>query len=456
VKIKKAIRNLNFFEHCGITISMQFRSTNSHDPQVSFKDVVLHCLPPDGGLYVPSKAMDLRQLFLYMDEQTTYHELVAAVAPSLLQGELNPFSAARVAESAFDFEPELKQLDENYSLLTLYNGPTGNYKDFGIGFLAAVLEELLKSKRQAMILSSARGNSGISLGRAFQGRRGLTSVMLYPSGPIRGLDSAGFVPNGGNIIPIQIRGTLDDCQRLRNEILNDQTFAQRYNITSANAINLARLLPQAFYYLYAFVKLKKRLSGDLVFSVPSGNFGNLISGLYAWKFGLPASGFIAAMNANNAFGDFILGKKFEPRPVLATNSPALDVGSPSNYARLCSFYDEAPAVMRNMVFPASIDDDKTIKTMEQAWKQYGVLLDPHGAVAFAAARDFAQSDKLPGAHIVVLDTGHPAKEAGLVEAATGQRVPLPENLAELKKEANPIALIDPYLDVVESVIASCF
>ncbi|MCL2234013.1 MAG: threonine synthase, partial [Treponema sp.] len=139
---------------------MQFRSTNSHEPQASFKDVVLSCLPPDGGLYVPSKVMDLRQFFLYMDEQTSYPELVAAVAPSLLQGELNPFSAARVAESAFNFEPELKQLDENHSILNLYNGPTGNYKDFGIGFLAAVLEELLKNNRQAMILSAARGNSG--------------------------------------------------------------------------------------------------------------------------------------------------------------------------------------------------------------------------------------------------------------------------------------------------------
>jgi len=435
---------------------MQFRSTNSHEPQVFLKDVVLRCLPPDGGLYVPSKVMDLRQLFLYMGEQTTYHELVAAVAPSLLQGELNPFSAARVAESAFDFEPELTQLDENFSLLTLYNGPSGNYKDFGLAFLAAVLEELLKNKRQAMILSAVRGNSGMSLGRAFQGRRGLTSVMLYPSGPIRGLDSAAFVPNGGNIIPIQIKGTLDDCQRLRNEVINDRSFVQRYNVTSANAINLARLLPQAFYYLYAFVKLKKRLSGDLVFSVPSGNFGNLISGLYAWKFGLPASGFIAAMNANNALGDFMGGGRFEGRPVTATNSPALDVGSPSNYARLCSFYDEAPAVMRNMVFPASIDDDKTVKAMEQAWKQYGVLLDPHGAVAFAAAQDFARTDKFSGAHTVVLVTGHPAREAALVKAATGQTVSLPENLSVLKNEAKAIALIEPHLDIVESTIAQCF
>jgi len=435
---------------------MQFRSTNSHEPQVSFKDVILRCLPPDGGLYIPWKVIDLRQLFLDMDENTGFHKLVAAVAPALLHGELNPFSAARVAESAFDFEPEIKQLDEKFSILTLYNGPTGTFKDFGVAFLAAVLEELVKKNNHAMILSAARGDSGINLGRAFQGRRGITSVMLYPSGPIRGLDSAAFVPNGGNLLPIQIRGTLDDCQRLINETINDKPFAHRYKITSANAINLGRLLPQMFYYFYAFVKIKKLLSGDLFFSVPSGNFGNLISGLYAWKFGLPVNGFIAAMNANNAFGDFILGRKFEPRPVTATNSPALDVSIPSNYARFCSFYDEAPAVMRNMVFPASIDNDTTVITMEQVWKQYGVLLDPHGAVAFAAAKNFSKTDKFSGAHTVILVTGHPAREAGLVKTATGQNITLPEKLSLLKKEADPLALIDPHLGVLESAIASCF
>jgi len=435
---------------------MQFRSTKSHDLQVSFKEAVLHCLPPDGGLYVPSKVMDLRQFFLYMDEETSYHELVAAVAPALLQGDLNPLSAARVAESAFDFEPELQQLDENYSVLNLYNGPTGTFKDFGVAFFAAVLEEILKNNRRAMIISAARGDSGINLDRFFHGRRGITSVMLFPSGPIRGLDPAGFVPNGGNIIPIQIRGTLDDCQKLISEIINDRPFAVRHHITSANTINPGRLLPQAFYYLYAFIKIKKRLSGDLFFSVPSGNFGNLISGLYAWKFGLPVNGYIAAMNANNAFGDFIRGRRFRPRPLINTNSPALDVSIPVNFARLSSFYDEAPAVMRNMVFPASIDENDTIKTMEQVWKHYGILLDPHSAVAFAAARDFVKSEKFPCSHIIVLATGHPAREAALVETSTGQRVSLPEKLELLKKEVDPIALIDPQLDALEGAIASCF
>jgi threonine synthase len=433
---------------------MQFRSTRSPDPLVSFKDAILRCLPPDGGLYVPATVPDMRQFFLYMDADTSYPELVATVAPALLQGELNPFSAARVAESAFDFEPELKQLDDNFSVLSLYNGPTGVFKDFGVAFLAAAMEELLKNDGQAMILSAAREDTGFSIAHAFSGRRGISSVILYPSGPVRGLDPKSYSTNGGNVIPIQLRGTFDDCQRLVIEAIQDRPFADRYGITTANAINIGRLLPQVFYYLYAFIKLKKKLSGDLVFSVPAGNFGNLIAGLYAWKMGMPVNGFIAAMNANNAFGGYIRGKEFKAGKLIQTNSPALDVSVPSNYERLASFYAEAPAVMRNMVYPDSIDDKATLLAIEKAWKKYQIMLDPHGAVAFAAAQRLSQSKGFNG-HVVVLATGHPAKHADLVTQATGQPVDIPEKFTNLWKKTDPMADIPPQLDALEGAIASC-
>jgi threonine synthase len=434
---------------------MQFRSTKAHENPVPFKEAVLYCLPPEGGLYVPASVMDMRQFFLYMDTDTTYPELVATVAPGLLQGELNPFSASRVAGSAFDFEPELQQLDDQYSLLTLYNGPTGVFKDFGIAFLAAVLEELLKNNGPAMIVSAARGDTGVSIANAFHNRQNIISVMLYPSEAIRGLDPITYVPNGGNIIPIRIKGSFDECQQLVYEIIKDRPYAERYCITSANAINVGRLLPQSFYFLYAFVKTKKYLNGDLLFSVPSGNFGNLIAGLYAWKFGMPVNGFIAAMNANNAFEDYIKGQRFVPQPVKNTNSPALDVSKPSNYERLASFYDEAPVVMRNMVFPAMVNDEETLNAMEQFRKRYGIIIDPHAAVAYAAAE--RRSSKFePGSHVVILATGHPAKEAATVLQATGQTIEIPRRLSMLQKDAVPLAVIEPNLDALETAIASCF
>lgn len=436
---------------------MQFRSTKTTDTLVSFKDAVLHCLPPDGGLYVPDKVMDIRQFFLCMDEKTSFKELVTAVTPALLEGELNPLSAARVAESTFNFEPELIPLDERLSLLNLYQGPTGSYKDFGIAFLAAVMEEFITSNGQAVILSAVRGDSGVSVANAFMGCKKIYSVLAYPSGRACGLDPSQFACNGGNIIPIQVKGTFDDCQRLVIQAINDRSFAGRYGVTSANTINVGRLLPQVFFYLYAFIKVKKYLSGDLAFSVPSGNFGNLIAGLYAWKFGLPISGFIAAMNVNNAFGDYFNGKPFVPRQLVNTCAPALDVCIPSNYERLASFYQEAPAVMRNLVYPASIGDELALKTIENAWKKYRIYIDPHTAVAIAAAEQVAATQEWSGhVHTIALATGHPAKEASAVRRATGQEVPIPENILALQKVSKAIAVIPPDLEAFEGVIASCF
>jgi threonine synthase len=459
---------------------MYFRSTISKTPAVPFKEAILRCLPEEGGLYVPDSVPDLRPFFLYMGEETSYLELTAAVTPVLFEGDLNPLSASRIAESAFTFEPELIRLDDTFSVLNLYNGPTGVFKDFGITFLAALLEELLRGEK-AMVLSAARGNTGVAIARAFHGRKGIVTALLYPDEPIYGLDMADYVPSGGNLIPIRVKGTMDDCQELVGKVIHDKPFAERYRITSANAINPGRLLPQAFYFLYSFVKLKKQLTGDLVFSIPSGNFGNLIAALYAWRFGMPANGYIAAVNRNNSFAEFIQNKAalrldgagrlspqgsgggfnagpfelFTERPVVPTMSPALDISRPSNLERLASFYEAAPAVMRNMVFAESIDDEQTYLAMEKAWKAYHIHLDPHGAVAFAAAQRMAARRDFNG-HIVILATGHPAKYADSVFDAAGVRLTLPDKLASLTRQAEPIAEIEPDLEGLENAIAGCF
>jgi threonine synthase len=436
---------------------MQFRSTKSNLPLVSYREAVLKCLPEDGGLYVPEKAADIRELLSQMDEKTRFNELVTTIAPALLEGDVYPVSAARIAASAYNFAPELIRLDDDFSLLNLYNGPAGIFKDFGIAFLSAILEEFIEEGGQAMILAGARADTAASMAHAFSGRKGISLVLLYASGQIRGLDPSSFIQNGGNIIPIQVKGTFDDCQRLVVETINDRQFSARYNVTSSNTINAGRLLPQIFYYLYAFVQLKNSLGGDLVFSVPCGNFGNLIAGLYAWKFGMPVNGFIAAMNINNSFGDFIRGKPFIPKPLIYTNSPALDVSVPLNYERLASFYKEAPAVMRNMVYPASINNDLTVRTMEYFFKKYNMHIDPNTAVAFAAARSVNGESKCNGStHTIVLATGHPAREANLAEEAVGQSIDVPEAILALKKRCDPIAIISPQLDAFESAIASCF
>ncbi len=433
---------------------MQFRSTRSYKNQVSFKDAILHCLPPDEGLYIPSETVDMRQFFLYMNADTTFAELTAALTPELFQNELNPMAAARAAESVFDFEPELKILDEHHSVLNLFNGPSGYYKDFGCSFLASVMEELLKDDERVMIVSASMGDTGAGMAKAFQGRKRMTSVILFPRGEVRGLDPDTFVPNGGNILPIQIEGTQDDCQQLVRDMINDRPFSERYNITSANSINVGRLLPQSLYFLYAFIKIKKEIHGDLVFSVPSANFGHLIAGLYAWKFGMPVNGFIAAMNTNNSFGDFIRGKPFRAKPLVSTNTPSLDVANPTNYERLAAFYEESPAVMKNMVFPCSVSDETTLKTIRKLWDRYGIMMDAHGAVGFAGAESFLANDD-SDSHVIIPVSRHPSKSAELIYKATGKIPDMPQHLQELTKEVQPVAVIPAQLDLLEAAIASC-
>jgi threonine synthase len=418
---------------------------------------MINCLPDDGGLFVPDRTIDFRQFFLHMDEKTTFNELVTAVAPMFFKDCLNPVSASRVTQNAFNFQPELIKLDNNFSLLNLYNGPTGVFKDFGIAFFSAIFEEFLEKNDQARILCAARPDTGVSMAHAFSGRRGILLVLVYPSGQIHGLDPSVFVQNGGNIIPIQVKGTFDDCQRLVIDTIIDRKFSERYKVTSANSINVGRLFPQIFYFLYAFIQIKNAISGDLIFSVPSGNFGSLIAGLYAWKFGMPVNGFIAAMNKNNSMGDYILGKPFIPSRHVTTNSPSLDVCFPGNHERLISFYEEAPAVMRNMVYPASIDDDLTLETIGEVYKNYNIFIDPHTAVAFAAAQKIIEQRELKGhAHTIVLATGHPAKYANTVEKATGKEIAIPASLVALQKQCDPIAVIPPQLEAFESAIVSCF
>jgi threonine synthase len=446
---------------------MMFRSTKSEYPLASFKEAMLRCLPSDGGLYVPDQAEDLKSLFLHMDNKNSFNELVASVALSFLEEGVNFVSAAKIAaakitaatltDSAYSFQPELIKLDNNLALLNLYNGPTGCFKDFGIAFMSAMLEVFIKPDHQIMIISAAKPDTGVSMAHAFSGRKGILLVLLYPSGQIRGLDPSAFVQNGGNIIPIQIKGTFDDCQRLIIETINDLNFSQRYNVTCANSINPGRLFPQIFYYLYALIQVKNNLNGELIFSVPCGNFGSLLAGLYAWKFGLPVSGFIAAMNENNQIGDFFSGKNFIPKQLVHTNSPSLDVSIPTNFDRLASFYSESPAVMRNMVYPASINDENTIKAIKNVYEKYNTFIDPHTAVAFAAAQKMTK-EKNWGDHIykVILATGHPARSAGLIKKATGKAIKIPPFLQALQKKCDPIALISPQLDAFENAIASCF
>ena len=430
---------------------MHYYSTRNRSEEVNFTAAALTGLAPDGGLYVPEQVPQYSGAVKSSLGTMAYTDIAFETIRPWVQPDIPGPVLEEMVHSAYPFTAPLVRAGDRL-VLELFHGPTAAFKDFGARFMARAFSYLRRGESKPLkILVATSGDTGGAVADGFYGVEGISVTVLYPKGRVSPLQERQIAGLKGNISALAVEGSFDDCQHLVKQAFGDEELKKRLVLSSANSINISRLIPQVVYYAAASGQAQ-----NTVFSVPSGNFGNLISGLYAWKFGLPVNGYIAAMNANNAFGDFIRGRRFRPRPLINTNSPALDVSIPVNFARLSSFYDEAPAVMRNMVFPASIDENDTIKTMEQVWKHYGILLDPHSAVAFAAARDFVKSEKFPCSHIIVLATGHPAREAALVETSTGQRVSLPEKLELLKKEVDPIALIDPQLDALEGAIASCF
>ena len=415
---------------------MHFCSANSNSPPVSFKEAVLNCLPEDGGLYIPGKTIDMRQFFLYMDEETSFTDFMETVAPILFDNELNPLSAAIAAKNVFSFEPALVRLDDDFSILRLDDGPTGFYKDYGINFLAGSIEELQKNNGQSIVLAAVDGNTGISMANAFSGKNNIISVLVYPSGPVYGLDPSCFVSNGGNIIPIQAQGSPKDCRELIYKFLAVRTFAGRH-VTSANAVNPGRLLPQILYFLYAFIKIKKFISGGLAFSVYCENFSNLIAGLYAWKFCMPVHGFIAAVNS-----------------IVNINSLAVNVNLPSNLNHLAYFYNDAPAVMRNMIYEVPYNEELIFETIRKVWKKYALFIDSCTAAAFAAAEQTLREQNWKGqVHTIILATGHYAKEPDLIFKATGEKISVPKKFQSLKQSFEPMAVIPPDLDSLKNIIA---
>lgn len=416
---------------------MKFSSRLDHRQQVSFRDAIFSGLAPDGGLYHPVEHPELAALFSALDQGAEFVDLAAMVTAALLAPEIDQAAARRICERAFSFAPRLRRIDANRLLLELYHGPTCAFKDFGAQFLAAAMEELLAGER-CQILVATSGDTGSAVAHAFHGRRGIDVIILYPSGRVSALQEQQLTTLGGNVHALEIRGSFDDCQRLVKASFQDPRLRGALRLTSANSISIGRLLPQSLYYIYA--ALQQRVLGGRRprFCVPSGNFGDLTAGLYAWKWGLPVAGFIAATNRNDVVPEYLLTGVYRPRPSLPTLSNAMDVGHPGNLERIEVLFGGDLQAMRAMIHAGVVSDERTLLTMKQLWQEQGVIVDPHTAVGCAAAQDFLDESPYGNAQVVVLATAHPGKFGATVIKATGVEPELPERLARcltLKKQA---------------------
>ena len=422
---------------------MKFYSTRDKQLTVDFKEAIFTGLAPDGGLYHPSTEPNLKRLFLSLDPEIPFPELATRVVAELLPETFSSESARKICERAFSFAPAIREISSNLSLLELFHGPSCAFKDFGAAFLASAMQELLDPDGPpAVILTATSGDTGSAVAKAFHKTPNVEVVILYPSGRVSSLQEQQLTTVGDNVTALEIDGSFDDCQRLVKQAFVDQELRRRARLTSANSINLGRLLPQALYYIDGFVRLRSRLASGIVYCVPSGNFGNLTAGVLAWRWGLPVSGFIAATNANDVVPEYLMTGVFEPRPSLQTLANAMDVGNPSNFERLLQVFGSDYLVMRAMVSGEAAGDDEILDAMTRYHQSHQIFLDPHTAAGVIAAERFTRVEGESDAMVVTLATAHPAKFRESVRRATGEVPELPPQLEEAmhkQKQSIPMA-----------------
>lgn len=405
---------------------MKFYSTNSRDHRVSLKDAVIRGLAPDNGLYMPERIPRLSHDFFVQLRDRSFADIAFDVAHALLEHDLDDEDLKRIVSHTLQFDAPLVRLDENIHALELFHGPTMAFKDFGARFMSQLIAHFAKAQeKEIVILVATSGDTGSAVANGFLGVKGTRVVVLYPSGKVSAVQEKQFTTLGQNITAVEVSGTFDDCQRLVKTAFQDDALQQQYFLTSANSINIARLIPQTFYYFRAVAQADPEQK--IVVSVPSGNFGNLTAGLIAKKMGLPIERFIVSTNVNDVVPEFFHTGQFQPRASVQTISNAMDVGNPSNFARMVDLYRNDVSTLKKDVVAFAFTDNETLDTMRKVNNQHHYTLDPHGAVAYAGLQRYLEQSREPLTGIF-LETAHPGKFAEVVEDALGESQPLPEPL----------------------------
>jgi threonine synthase len=411
---------------------MKYYSTNKTVPEVSLIEAVTKGLAADNGLFMPERIEAFHKSFFERIHKMSFQEISFEVAKKFFQEDIPEEKLKEIVDDAINFDcPVVKVTDSIYSL-ELFHGPTLAFKDVGGRFMARLLAYFLQGfNKEVNVLVATSGDTGSAVANGFLDVPGIKVYVLYPKGLVSEIQEKQFTTLGKNITALEIDGTFDDCQRLVKSAFLDKELNDAMVLTSANSINVARFLPQAFYYFNAYARLLEQgVTGDIVFSVPSGNFGNLTAGLFAKFMGLPVKRFIAANNRNDIVYNYLQNGKYEPRASVSTIANAMDVGAPSNFARILELYNHShKSIVADMV-GYRYTDEEIRETMKQAFEEENYMLDPHGAVGYRALKE----DLKEGEVGVFFETAHPAKFTETVENVLGQgTVTLPSKLAEFMK-----------------------
>ena len=390
-------------------------------------EAVKNGLPPDNGLYMPVNLSPLPSTFFTSLDKLSFDEMAFQVLKHLFGDYIPANDLKNIIKKAFGFDAPVHWLDEKTGILELFHGPTLAFKDFGARFMGRLLEYFLKDNNQVVdILVATSGDTGSAVAHGFLNTKGIRVTILYPKGKVSDIQEKQFATLGGNIRVLEVDGTFDDCQKMVKQAFLDEDLQSKLTLSSANSINIARLIPQSLYYFYAYSQLKNKTL-PLIFSVPSGNFGNLTAGLFAWKLGLPISKMIASNNANNIFTNYINTGNFEPKKSVQTLSNAMDVGNPSNFFRVLDVYNKDWEQVKESIAAYAFNDEQTKAAIVDVNKQYDYVMCPHTAVGYLGMKAY-QKEHQTDANYIVLSTAHPVKFKDIVETAIQKEVRVPERL----------------------------
>lgn len=418
---------------------MMYYSTNRKAPQATLEKAVVKGLAEDRGLYMPERINQLPKEFFDDIASLTFQDVAYNVASAFFGEDIDLDALYDIVRSTLSFDCPLVRVTDDICSLELFHGPTLAFKDVGARFMARMLG-YFRSEQQINVLVATSGDTGSAVANGFLGVPGIHVYVLYPKGKVSPIQECQFTTLGGNITAVEVEGVFDDCQRLVKSAFMDEELNRRMHLTSANSINVARFLPQAFYYFWAYAQaVRMGLDGRrIVVSVPSGNFGNLCSALFGVRMGLPVHRFIAANNANDVFYNYLQTGCYEPRPSVQTIANAMDVGDPSNFARILELYGRDHDAICQHISGASYSDAQIAETMRQCLSESGYILDPHGACGYRALQEQLQPNEIG----IFLETAHPAKFKELVDKVLGIEIPVPDRLAAFMqgmKQSTPMS-----------------
>ncbi|TWP24643.1 threonine synthase [Apibacter muscae] len=412
---------------------MKLYSTNNKDLRVSFKEAVFNSFPIDKGLYMPVEIPQLSSDFIKNIDRYNFQEIAFLVTQAFLGNEIPEEDLKKIIEEVINFEAPVVPLSNELGVLELFHGPSLAFKDFGARFMSRIMAYLSdKNDKTLDILVATSGDTGGAVAQGFLGVKGTRVTILFPKGKVSEIQKLQLTTNGQNIRALEVDGTFDDCQSMVKEAFNDPELNENFNLTSANSINISRLIPQTFYYFHAYAQALRQNKKSINFVVPSGNFGNIGAGLLAYKMGLPVQHFIAATNINDTVPRYLQSGVFTPKSSVQTLSNAMDVGNPSNWVRIMQLFNNDLQKIKEMVSSTSFTDEETLSGIQELYQQYNYIACPHTAVAYLGAKEICNAQEFT----IFLSTAHPCKFIDVYSNYLKNEIQIPTQVKELENKTS--------------------